>query len=292
MDPTRRCFSLVALGLFCSATCAWAETPKVLMLTKSQGFQHSVVARKGDALGLAERIVVDLGKKYGFEVDATKDGGKITAENLKNYDALFFFTQGEITELGLDRQPPVPMAQRGAILDFVKNGGGFVGTHCGGADTFHRWIEGGKKPFLAMVGGEFIGHGAQQVSRVEVVDPSFPGMSAWPKSFSLNDEWYAYTFYDPNMHVLMMLQTSGMKGGLYERENYPITWCSRYGKGRVFYTGMGHREDVWENPRYQEMVAQGVLWALGKKEGDATPNLESLFGDAAKGFERINPPKR
>ena len=55
---------------------------------------------------------------------------------------------------------------------------------------------------------------------------------------------------------------------------------------------MGHREDVWTNPLYQEMVAQGVLWSLGMVEGDATPNLKKLFGDEADALKRINPPKK
>jgi hypothetical protein len=55
---------------------------------------------------------------------------------------------------------------------------------------------------------------------------------------------------------------------------------------------MGHREDVWTNEDYQQMVAKGVLWSLGKIEGDASPNLEKIFGSADAGLSRINPPMR
>lgn len=266
-----------------------AEKKRVLLFTKSSAFEHSVVSRgEGGELGLAERIVVDLGKKHGFDVVVTKDGREVTAEKLKNYDALFFFTQGDLTQSGRDNQPPMRMEDRPAILEYVRNGGGFVAAHCGGADTFHGWPE-----FLSMVGGEFIGHGPQQEGTVDVVDPNFPAVKGWPKSFSLVDEWYAYRGFNENMHVLMMLRTEGLSGGrdqkLYARADYPITWCSQYGKGRVFYTGLGHREDVWENQLYQNMIGSALLWALGEVEGDATPNLKKLFGDEKKALLRINP---
>lgn len=269
------------------------EKPKVLMFTKSSGFQHSVVARgpKGE-LGLAERTLRELAEKHGFDVNITKDGSQIHAAGLKKYQAVLFFTQGNLTVPGVDKQTPMKADDRQAILEFVRAGGGFVGTHCGGADTFHEWNDKGRKPFLEMVGGEFIGHGPQQVTSVEVVDPQFPAVKMWPNAFTLNDEWYAYKEFQPNIRVLMMIHTKGMKNNLYERPNYPITWCSNYGNGRVFYTGIGHREDVWTNPRYQQMVATAVLWSLKKVDADATPNLKELFGDVETGLKRINPARR
>ncbi|MFO0949488.1 MAG: ThuA domain-containing protein [Planctomycetota bacterium] len=281
--------ALGVLAVFCAAS-AKAENKKVLMFTKSQGFQHSVVKRGDNGeLSMAEKIVTELGKKNGFDVTATKDGSLINAENLKKYDAVYFFTQGEIDQVGLDKQPPIKQEEKEAILEYVKNGGGFVGTHCGGADTYHAWVVDGKRPFLEMVGGEFIGHGIQQESRVDVVDPNFPAMKGWPKSLTITDEWYAYRDFHANMHILMLLETEGMAGPLYKRQPYPIAWCSNYGKGRVFYTGMGHREDVWEHPLYQSMVLNGILWAAGAIPGDATPNLKQIYGDEKQALERINP---
>jgi hypothetical protein len=268
-----------------------ADPPKVLMFTKSAGFEHPVVRREAaDKPSQAERIVIELGKKHGFDVTATKDGRMIVGDNLKNYKGLFFLSQGDVDQAGLDKNPPVPKEQRDTILEFVKNGGGFVGTHCGGADTWHGWTDGKEKPFLKMVGGEFISHGAQQVATVEVVDRKFPAVKHFPANFTLNDEWYAYRGFHGNMRVLMMLKTEGMKGKDYARPSYPITWCSTHHEGRVFYTGMGHREDVWDNPAFQTMVAEGVKWSLKLTEGDATPNLKELFGDEKAALERINPP--
>lgn len=270
------------------------EKPKVLMFTKSQGFQHDVVARKNpEELSLAEKIVTELGKKNGFDVTCTKDGTKINPDNLKNYQVLYFFSQGEIDdapEHTRDKTPGVPKETRGCVIDFVSNGGGLVGTHCGGADTWHGWKEGKSRPFLDVIGGEFATHGAQQVTEVRVVDPKFPAVKGWPAQFKLNDEWYAYKGFMPNMHVLLMLETEGMKGPMYKRDDYPITWCSNHGKGRVFYTGLGHRDDVWTNELYQNMVAQGILWAAKKVDGDASPNLKEIYGDVDTAMKRLNEP--
>lgn len=273
-----------------------ADPPRVLMLTKSQGFEHSVVHRKSpEELSMAERIVTDLGKTHGFDVTCTKDGTTITPEGVRGYDVLYFFTQGEIDgdpAESRDKAPAVPKETRGCVLEFVEAGGGFVGTHCGGADTWHNWREGKIKPFLDMVGGEFIGHGAQQVSTVRVVDPKFPALAGWPAQLSINDEWYAYKGFQKNMRILLMLETEGMSGLLYKRDDYPITWCSNHGRGRVFYTGLGHREDVWENPLYQQMVAKAILWAAGKIDGDASSNLEAVYGDAQSALTRLNDPPK
>jgi type 1 glutamine amidotransferase len=267
------------------------EKKRVLMVTKSSAFQHDVVARgKSGELGLAEKTVKDLCDRLGYELVVTKDASQLNAENLKTFKGLFFYTQGDLTVSGRDGQTPMKKEDRAAILEFVKNGGGFVGTHCGGADTFNHgfWVENGKKPFIQMVGAEFTGHGPNQDATVEVVDPNFPAVSHWPRSFRKWDEWYAYDGFHENVHVLMMLKTEGMKGHDYERPEYPITWCSNYGDGRVFYTGLGHVEKMWEDDDYKKMLAGAIKWTLKDVEGDASPNLKSLFGDEKAALKRFN----
>ncbi len=285
---------IVSIGLLCTVP-AWADdVPKVFMYTKSQGFQHDVVARKKpEQLSLAEKIVTDLGKEFGFEVTCSKDGTLINPENLGKYQVLYFFTQGELddpAERTRDKAPSVDIAKRECVLEFIKKGGGFVGTHCGGADTWHKWTEGDKRPFLDMVGAEFATHGAQQKSSVRVVDSTFPAVKGWPAQFELTDEWYAYKGFMPNIRVLMMLETEGMSGPMYKRDDYPITWCSTHGDGRVFYTGLGHRDDVWTNPLYQKMVANGILWSAKKVDGESAPNLKEIYGDVDKAMKRLNEP--
>src|SRR4051794_28039550 len=76
-----------------------ADAPKrrILFFSKSSGFEHPMIKRKGDAPAPAEQILTELGAKNGFEVTCTKDGGVFTRENLAKYDAYFFYTTGDLT---------------------------------------------------------------------------------------------------------------------------------------------------------------------------------------------------
>jgi hypothetical protein len=67
----------------------------------------------------------------------------------------------------------------------------------------------------------------------------------------------------------------------YNRPNYPSTWARMYGQGRVFYTTMGHRHDVWTNPVFQKMLIGGMNWAVGNVTADVTPNLETAAPEAS-----------
>src|SRR5215471_10478481 len=101
-----------ALGLsrFPLGWCDEPNSPKrrILMFTRSVGFQHDCVKRKDDKLSLAEQIVTDLGKEHNFEVECTKDG-RVFANDLKKFDAFLFETQGDLTqEKCQDGSPPMP----------------------------------------------------------------------------------------------------------------------------------------------------------------------------------------
>ena len=76
------------------------------------------------------------------------------------------------------------------------------------------------------------------------------------------------------MHVILALETEGMQGNVYDRPPVPATWARTYGKGRVFYTSLGHREDVWGNPIFQQIAYAGLAWAMGNVDADVTPNFD------------------
>jgi type 1 glutamine amidotransferase len=67
-----------------------------------------------------------------------------------------------------------------------------------------------------------------------------------------------------------------MKGKMYQRPNFPMTWARPYGKGRVFYTSMGHREEVWSNPMYQALLLGALAWASGRVEANIEPNFKQV----------------
>jgi len=272
------------------------KTRRILMFTKSSGFEHSVVKRKDGTLGFAEQILTDLGTKHGFEVTCTKDGTVFTPDNLAKYDAYFFYTTGDLTKPGTDMNPPMTAEGKVAFLDAIKRGKGFIGTHAA-ADTFHtppelpdratRYVDHGEKsdPYVRMIGAEFIKHGPQQVAKSIVVDRKYPGFSDLNENFDLMEEWYSFHDFVPDLHVLLVQETKDMKGKEYQRAPYPSTWARMHGKGRVFYTSMGHREDVWTNPMFQEMLLGGISWAVGNVKAGVTPNIQS----AAPGYKEIPP---
>jgi type 1 glutamine amidotransferase len=253
---------------------------RLLMFTRSQGYEHSVIKRgPNNQLSLAETIVTDLGKKHGFDVVCTKDGREFLPENIQKFDAFLFETTLDLTKDGGDGQPPMPVEGKKAFLDAIAAGKGFVGCHCA-SDTFHSPGERNQNqerdqmdPYIVMLGGEFISHGDQQKARMHVVDHHFPGTEK-VRDFVLTEEWYALKNFAPDLHVILVQNTQGMTGDLYQRPNFPATWARKHHDGRVFYTSMGHREDVWENPIFQGLLLGGLSWAMGNVKANLTPNLK------------------
>jgi len=281
---------VVAFGV-CRDAQAGDTPKKILFFSKSAGFEHDMIKEKNGQPSEAQKILAKLGKENNFEFTFTKDGSVFTPENIAQYDAFFFYTTGDLTEPGTDKNPPMSKAGKAAFLDAIHNGKGFIGTHSA-EDTFHspggRWVLDGDKadPYVKMIGGEFIIHGSQQKAHQIVVDKNFPGMSAVPDDFGPQEEWYSLKNFQPNLHVLLVQETSTMKrdaGGdrtAYNRPNYPSTWARMYGKGRVFYTSMGHRSDVWTNPVFQSVLLGGINWAVGNVEADVTPNIQTAAPEA------------
>jgi uncharacterized protein len=103
------------------------------------------------------------------------------------------------------------------------------------------------------------------------------------------DEWYSLTDFSKDLHVLLVQETEGMIGVPYKRPPYPATWARKDGAGRVFYTSMGHREDTWTNPKFQQILLGALAWATGNVEADVTPNIESVTPDAWK-LPPVSPP--
>jgi len=180
---------------------------------------------------------------------------KLSPENLKNFDAVIFAnTTGDL-----------PLPDKQGFIDWVKNGHGFVAMHSG-SDTFH-----GFRPYIEMLGGEFETHGAQAGVECLVHDSKHPSTKDLGESFCIEQEeiYIIKSFDRTKVHNLLALDKHPNKKK--ELGFFPIAWCKDYGQGKVFYTSLGHREDVWENKRYQKHVLGGIKWALGLEAGDATP---------------------
>jgi type 1 glutamine amidotransferase len=244
----------------------------VLFFTKSAGFQHSVITRKNpEELAYAEQILTDLGKKHGFDVTATKDGTAFTPEGLAKFDAIVFYTTGDLTTAGTDKTPPMPRNGRETLIKYVESGKGMLGLHCA-SDTFHSKPN-EVDPYIALLGGEFIHHGAQQTCDIKIIDHNF-GPIKNLQDFNLKEEWYQLKNFAPDMHVIAMQQTQSMDAEYQKLKPYPMTWARKQAKGRVFYSSLGHREDVWKNPIFENILLGGLAWAMGNAEAEVTPNFK------------------
>lgn len=272
---------------------ATARPLRVLFFSKSANFEHSVVKRVDGQSSWAEKILSELGRKRGYEFTFTKDGSRITPEFLAQFDVLFFYTCGFFTSgvPNVDGQPPMTEAGLQAVYAAVAAGKGFVGCHSA-ADCLHtgeqpqvkfqfepgRWVTHGAQshPWVRFLGGEFIRHGKQQEAAIRVVAPDFPGIEKLPVATRFAEEWYSLKEFAPDLHVVQVQETAGMEGLDYQRAAYPCTWARRHGQGRVFYTSLGHREDVWASEYFQTTIAAGLDWAGGRVQADVAPNLERV----------------
>ena len=166
--------------------------------------------------------------------------------------------------------------QKADFLSFVHDDGkGFVGVHSA-TITFTSWPEYGE-----MIGGYFDEHPWGTFDAPLLVeDPAFPGMQQWPRNFFLRDEIYQIKNYSRDkVRVLMRLDTQSEKAKLDLKNknvhrtdgDFAVTWARRYGKGRVFYSSLGHVPENWDNPALREMYGGAIKWALGLMNAEATP---------------------
>ena len=291
----------VALGLSLSKLpFVLADEPrkKVLFFSKSSNFEHAVIKRKNGQPSYVETVLSDIGPKRGIDFTFSKDGSLFAPDYLAQFDAYMFYTSGDLTAAGKDGNPPMTPAGKAAFLDAIAGGKGFVGVHSA-TDTFHtgetaqtdtnrprtwRYRNLGDKadPYVRMIGAEFIIHSVQQLARMRVVDPKFPGMANLGDSFKFMDEWYSLTDFSKDLHVLLVQETDLMLGIPYRRPPYPATWARRHNNGRVFYSSMGHREDSWTSPVFQNILFGGLAWATGTVDADVTPNIETVTPDCWK----------
>lgn len=261
---------------------------KILYFTRSAGFEHSVVRRNGGQRSHSEKALIEMGARAGFEVQCTEDGSVFDAD-LDQYDLIAFYTSGDLTKP--DKRGTTPMSPKGKqqLLDAIAAGKGFVGFHAA-TDCFHSPGSPGENqlrdqidPYIRMIGAEFLTHGAQQEASL-LIASRFPGAGdlGCAEGVSFTEEWYAQKNFADDLHVILVQETRYMTGNCYQRPDFPCTWARRHGKGRVFYTSLGHREDVWVNPFFQAIVLGGIAWAMGNIDYDVQPNIAEVTPQASR----------
>jgi uncharacterized protein len=256
-----------------------ARSRKILFFSRSVLFEHPVVHREGDALSLAEKGFAHMAQQLDCEVECTKDG-RVFEGDLAGYAAVVSYTCGSPADLMKPDSPDhsQPMSERGwKNLDAAVRGGKpFLAIHPG------IWL------LPEAAGADCLGHGSQQEARIRVVSPRFPGAEKLGDSFTMLEEWFSLMRFAQDLHVILVQDCAGMKKDdpadrrCYDRPPFPATWARMHGQGRVFYTSMGHREDVWSSEIFAQVVQGGLSWVLGRLDADITPNIDQVAPQASQ----------
>ena len=223
--------------------------------------------------------IQQMGEKTGsYETVFSNDINTFSPANLKQFDAICFNNTGGV--LFEDA------ALRESLLSFVRNGKGFIGFHAAGA-TFVQYPKYDQfPPFGDMLGGyENGGHpwGPKDVITMKVEDPASPVNAAFGgKSFEISDEVFQFQapYSREKLHILLGIDTDRTdmdpkRHFLAERakdHDFGMSWIRRYGKGRVFYSSLGHNPEIWSNPPVLQHFLAGIQYALGDLKADDTPS--------------------
>ena len=266
------------------------DPPRVLFISKSSGFEHSSITRTAGRASHVDTVLEKIAATNNFGLVSTKDASLITAAELANLEAVVLYTTGDLTQAGTkqglfggDGETPMKAEGVADLIAWVENGGALLGFHPA-ADTFHD-PSGAPSPYIRLLGGEFLTHGREFAGKLRVVDSDHPTMAHIPQDWTMMDEWYAFKNMNVDrVHVLALLDTSSDPYGqeAYKRDPYPVIWCASVGKGRVFYNAMGHREETWDDPKFQQAFVDALYWAVGKTPLDAEPNFKMVVPSSGK----------
>jgi type 1 glutamine amidotransferase len=241
---------------------AWADTRNGIAQHDSVSHAISVIERLGYDSGTYDTYIRTdsniISKKPLMTTGKPASGGP----NLNNVDAIFFLGHRDI-ELTDD--------QKADLVSFIKDDGkGFVATHTA-TTALLQWPE-----FGQLLGGRYDGHPWGSAAGTLInEDPTFPATRHFPATFPLTDEFYQTMEYSrEKMRVLLRLDVSKMppNNNVHRTDgDFPLAWAQMYGKGRVFYSSLGHAAATWDNPDVSKMYFEALKWSMGLTPGDATP---------------------
>ncbi len=252
----------------------WPGMKKLLVVADVQNGWHH------DSISHAMATIEQMGRESGewvtiiktdsqlitkAEIKGTGDryGGRfINAKNLDFFDAIFFLGSGSGTLSDQQKQD---------LLSFVHDDGkGFVGGHAASVAYFD-W-----PAFTDMIGAFMDSEYPVGTMPLERRDASFPGAAAFPAKFNYTDQFPVMRppFSSADAHVLFALDPSRMTQEELTRRpdgDFPLVWYKDYGKGRVFNLGIGHLEQVWDDPKYKALAKGAIEWALGLVDEKGAP---------------------
>lgn len=224
-----------------------SQPARVLVVTHTEGFRHS-------SIPIAEATIAEIGLRSGmfsasFCRTADDVATMLSPSGLAGIDAIVFAnTTGSL-----------PIRDLPAVLNWIADGHGFAGMHSA-SDTYHDAPD-----YIDMLGNEFLTHGAETTVDAVVENPSHPASSPLGQRFRVFDEIYMFTRSNRGAVTMLLSLDRHPFDGLPEAGqpgDLPLAWAKDYGRGRVFYTALGHREDVWQSALYQQHILGGSRWVL------------------------------
>lgn len=232
--------------------------PRLLVFEKINGFSH------GPAVPAARAALQAMAQRLGWSVTVTDHGGVMSPDSLRRFDVVVFNNvSGDVLTL----------SQRAAFRAFVEGGGGFVGFHGSGGDghSFWDWY------VDTLVGARFKGHPMHpqfQDGRIVVEDRGHPVVAGLGAGWTMSDEWYSFK-NNPRASGARVLATlderSYQPGDLAMGSDHPIAWTRCVGRGRSFYSAIGHRPEAYAQPQHVRLLEQAVVWAARPGSTDCRP---------------------
>ena len=242
---------------------------RILVIAETKGFEHDSVP---DAMATIWRMghesrLWEATLRTDTELLSKRLPKARNVKPLSYFDAVVFAsTTGELS-LSDDAKAD--------LLSFVREDGkGFVGVHAA-LDTNYKWPEYGE-----MIGGYFDEHPwSTFAAPIVLEDPNFPAVRHFPHAFTKRDEIYQPKSWSRDkVNVLLSLDASklDLKNPRVHRtdQDFAIAWAKTYGKGRVFYSTLGHTPESWDDPDIQKMYFEAIKWALGMTEGSTASHAK------------------
>lgn len=215
----------------------------ILVLTATAGYVHE------EAIPAGKKLLANMGAENSFNVLHINKADAIEQIDLSTIKAVVFLC----TTLDI-----FDSKQENIIEKYIQNGGGYVGIHAA-ADTEYDWPWYGQ-----LVGAYFDSHppGTPNAT-LTTLETKTNFTNHLPKSWSIDDEWYNYTFQNKAIIPLLNLEESSYSGGNNGAE-HPITWYHDFDGGRSFYTGLGHTKSTYEDERFIQLLRKGLFYAMNR----------------------------
>ena len=231
--------------------------PAILVFSKSNGFKDD------PSVNAAAAALKAIAAHERWSVFSTENAAVFNAADLRRFDAVVWNNvSGDVLTL----------AQRRDFQSYIEGGGGYVGLHGSGGDFFYDWDWYADR----LVGARFKSHPMSpqfQAAKLKVDERNNPIVRGLPAEWTMTDEWYSFQT-SPRQNgadVLITLDetTYQPRAGKLDLRmgDHPIAWTQCLGKGRSFYTAIGHRPESYSEPNTNRLIGQGVAWAAGLGPG-------------------------